>query len=69
MTSTRRNYPPFSRTRGKEVTERGDVAGIEVLPLEPEHGDFNADLVLLGRDRLARSLSRQLHPSDRHRFL
>lgn len=51
------------------LTERGDAAGIEVVPLEPERGDFNADLVLLGRDRLARSLSRQLHPSDRHRFL
>ena len=51
------------------LTERGAAAGIEVVPLEPERGDFNADLVLLGRDRLARSLSRQFHPSDRHRFL
>ena len=51
------------------LTERGEAAGIEVVPLEPERGDFNADLVLLGRDRLARSLSRQLHPSDRHRLL
>jgi len=51
------------------LTERGDAAGVEVLPLEPERGDFNADLVTLGRERLVRSLLRQLHPADRHRFL
>jgi hypothetical protein len=51
------------------LIERAAPFGIEVISLEPQRGDFNADLVLLGRDRLVRSLERQLHPSDRKRFL
>lgn len=51
------------------LTARADPHGIEVVPLEPQRGDFNADLVFLGRERLARALRAQLMPADRMHLL
>jgi hypothetical protein len=64
-----RDDDPAGAAALARLIERAGPVGVEIVPLEPQHGDFNADLVLLGRDRLARSLHRQLEPSDRLRFL
>ncbi|HET6525435.1 MULTISPECIES: DUF7146 domain-containing protein [unclassified Sphingopyxis] len=47
------------------LRERALERGIEVCPLEPQHGDFNGDLQTLGRSALAASLRRQLVSADR----
>jgi hypothetical protein len=47
------------------ISERAAAAGIETVPLEPECGDFNGDLMTLGSSRLGASLRRQLKASDR----
>lgn len=49
--------------------ERAAGAGIEIMPLEPRRGDFNDDLVGLGRDGLVSSLRSQIAVSDRLRYL
>lgn len=49
--------------------ERASEAGIEVLALEPRHGDFNDDLVRFGREGLTASIGAQLGVRDRLRFL
>ncbi|OWQ94313.1 DUF7146 domain-containing protein [Sphingopyxis witflariensis] len=49
--------------------ERAAGAGIEIMPLEPRRGDFNDDLVGLGRDGLVSSLRSQIAISDRLRYL
>ncbi len=51
------------------LLDRAAPQGIEVLSLEPRRGDFNADLVALGHDRLAASLRSQLTSPDRLSFL
>ncbi|OHD04176.1 DUF7146 domain-containing protein [Sphingopyxis sp. UBA6734] len=47
------------------LRERALERGIEVCPLEPQHGDFNGDLQTLGRSALAASVRRQLVSADR----
>lgn len=47
------------------LRERASERGIEVRPLEPQHGDFNGDLQTLGRSALAASVRRQLVSVDR----
>lgn len=44
--------------------DRARPAGIEVIALEAERGDFNADLMMLGQSRMIASLRSQLHSSD-----
>lgn len=51
------------------LTDRAAEAGIEIMPLEPRRGDFNDDLVALGRDGLAASLRSQIATSDRLHYL
>jgi hypothetical protein len=53
----------------KTLAERGFHAGIEVVPLVPERGDFNDDLCALGRARFADQLGRLLRGEDTARFL
>jgi hypothetical protein len=43
--------------------------GIRVVPLEPERGDFNDDLRLLGQERFAAALAKKLLAEDALRFL
>lgn len=51
------------------LTERAEAAGIEIVPLSPQLGDFNDDLRLLGIDRLRAAVRVQLIPADVGRFL
>jgi hypothetical protein len=51
------------------LTERGRGAGIAVIVLEPQLDDFNADLRLLGLDRLRAHLARQTVRDDAIRFV
>lgn len=51
------------------LQERGQIDGIEIVPLEPVLDDFNSDLTVLGCERLARSVRPQLVPVDAARFL
>jgi len=53
----------------KTLTQRAIPAGIEVVPLEPELGDFNDDLIAFGRERLAAALRAQLRGGDTAHFL
>ena len=53
----------------KTLVERGVHAGIEVVPLVPERGDFNDDLGALGRARFADRLGCLLRGEDTARFL
>lgn len=48
---------------------RAAGAGIELVPLPPERGDFNDDLRALGRSRLVARLGRLLRGDDAERFL
>lgn len=51
------------------LTERAQVAGIELLALSPRYGDFNEDLRRLGVDGLRAALRVQLVPEDVVRFM
>lgn len=51
------------------LRQRASERGIEVCPLEPRHGDFNDDLVTLGRSAMAASLRSQLMAADRLKHL
>jgi len=51
------------------LTERALPLGIAVHPLEPRHGDFNADLCACGAAALHAALKLQLLPIDAARFL
>lgn len=53
----------------KTLRERALPMGIEVVPLEPRLGDFNDDLTIFGRERLAQSLRDQLGAEDAEHFL
>jgi hypothetical protein len=46
-----------------------EAASIEALTLTPRADDFNAELVVFGRQALATSLTAQLAPDDVRRFL
>lgn len=50
------------------LTERVEADGIEVRVLEAEEGDFNDDLLRIGRAALLERVSGQLAPKDRARF-
>lgn len=51
------------------ITERAGPAGIEVVPLLPERGDFNDDLCALGRAQFAHRLHPLLVGDDAAHFL
>ena len=51
------------------LADRAETHGIEAIRLTPRHGDFNADLRLLGLDELRAHLRAQLAPMDVERLL
>lgn len=51
------------------LTERAEPFGVEVVPLESRLGDFNEDLRILGRERLAAAIRVQLGVQDAGHFL
>jgi hypothetical protein len=51
------------------LTERTNAADITMIVLKPQLDDFNADLRLMGLDRLRAHLARQLIPEDAAHFL
>nr|WP_232003368.1 toprim domain-containing protein [Sphingopyxis sp. FD7] len=72
-TSLRRLYVARDRDAAGDaafsiLTERAQVAGIELLPLMPALGDFNDDLRLHGSSVLSERVVIQLHEADRARF-
>jgi hypothetical protein len=50
------------------LCERAEQVGIELLPLEPEYGDFNDDLVIRGRGFIAGALRTQFAAADRLKY-
>jgi hypothetical protein len=52
-----------------KLSARAEAVGIEPITLTPRADDFNTDLVTLGRQALATSLTAQLAPEDVRRFL
>lgn len=51
------------------LAERAEIAGIDLIRLEPDQDDFNADLRRLGLERLRANLARRLFAEDAARFL
>ncbi|ALJ15519.1 MULTISPECIES: DUF7146 domain-containing protein [Sphingopyxis] len=64
-----RDDDPAGDTALAKLGERASECGIEVCPLEPQHGDFNGDLRALGRSAMAASLRGQLMSADRTEYL
>jgi hypothetical protein len=50
------------------LTDRTQAAGIELVSLTPELGDFNDDLRQHGANALGKRVCLQLHEQDRTRF-
>lgn len=53
------------RTAYTTLKARAAAAGLEIHPLDPERSDFNADLLAIGAEALARRLRAQLIREDR----
>lgn len=51
------------------LSDRTQAAGIELLSLMPELGDFNDDLRQHGAPALSERVIAQLHEADRSRFI
>jgi phage/plasmid primase-like uncharacterized protein len=51
------------------LVERTATAGIELIPLTPQEGDFNGDLCRVGLDAMRAALAGQLPETDRGHFL
>jgi hypothetical protein len=51
------------------LTDRARAAGIDVLPLEARHGDFNDDLQRIGGDAMRADVRIQLTPDDAEAFI
>ena len=64
-----RDDDPAGEAALATLSERVGQAGIELLPLEPEYGDFNDDLVIRGPGVLAKSLRAQFAAADRLKYL
>jgi Toprim domain len=64
-----RDNDPAGHGAVATLTQRAEPAGIEVIPLVPDLGDFNDDLRQLGAIHLGAALAAQLVSSDRARFL
>ena len=63
-----RDRDPAGDAAFAALTSRTQPAGIEILPLVPQLGDFNDDLVAAGPAELAKRLLGQLHADDVTRF-
>ncbi len=63
-----RDNDPAGRRAEAVLTARAQAAGIEVLTLAPDRGDFNDDLRQHGPDALAAAVRVQLAPEDVARF-
>ena len=59
---------PAGRRATASVITKAEAAGIEVMRLTPELGDFNDDLRQLGSEALHAALRVQLDPEDVERF-
>ncbi|WP_374394875.1 toprim domain-containing protein [Sphingopyxis sp.] len=64
-----RDDDPAGAAALSTLRERASPLGIEIIGLEPARGDFNADLVTTGRERMAAALRSQFHTADRHLLL
>lgn len=64
-----RDPDPAGERAVDRLTERVEADGVEVRVLTPATGDFNDDLLLLGRARLLESVAGQLIPDDAERFI
>ena len=60
---------PAGRHGMERLSRRARQAGIKVLTLVPQRGDFNDDLRHLGPEILAEGLEGQLIPDDATQFL
>jgi len=64
-----RDADPAGDYAAETLTRRAQEAGIEVLVLSPQLGDFNDDLCKLGIDELSAALRGQLAAEDVARFM
>jgi hypothetical protein len=60
---------PESDAAFDRLVERGHAAGVDVIGLRPQFGDFNDDLRLLGSQAVRDRLRRQFEPEDAAIFL
>lgn len=60
---------PAGRRAAETLTTRANDLGVEVATLTPQLGDFNEDLLALGRDALRQRIRGQLRDEDVARFL
>jgi hypothetical protein len=72
--SLRRLYVARDRDKAGDgafaiLSDRAQAAGIELLSLMPELGDFNDDLRQHGAPALSERVIAQLHEADRSRFI
>lgn len=59
-----RDDDPAGAAAFATLCDRARPLGIEVIALEADRGDFNADLMTLGRQRMIGSLRSQLRAAD-----
>jgi len=64
-----RDNDPAGGAAAKTLIKRAHDAGVEVITLSPELGDFNEDLCTFGIDHLRAALRIQFAPQDVIRFL
>ncbi|MBZ9775133.1 toprim domain-containing protein [Mesorhizobium sp. CO1-1-8] len=64
-----RDNDPAGHGAVATLVERANSAGIEAIVLQPQLGDFNEDLRLLGPDALRTILRVQIAPQDAERFV
>lgn len=64
-----RDDDPAGDAAHDTLRDRALEAGIDVIPLSPELGDFNDDLRLLGIDTIQAAVRIQLLPQDVRRFM
>ncbi len=59
---------PAGHRAAERLGARAAEVGVQVVVLEPRHGDFNDDLTADGIDALRRHLAKQIGPQDQHRL-
>jgi hypothetical protein len=64
-----RDNDPAGDAAAKTLMQRAGDAGIEVITMVPQLGDFNEDLSTFGIEQLRAALRNQLAPLDVNRFL
>ena len=60
-----RDNDDAGRLAFETIADRSSGADIELLPLDSELGDFNADLTTFGHDRVRNAIKAQLCRTDR----